>query len=88
MKTITIYTRNVIVVDDQKWQGYREYLIFESKEDAKKIEDINRHLLTKYYKILQTRSKKELEAFKNKLGKNQSKNWIEKEINRILEENK
>ena len=91
MKTITIYTRTVIIrTRFQKWR-YRsefQYFIFEGKKEAKKIDEINKPLRVKYYKILQTRSKKELEAFKNKLGRTHDEQSLKKEINKILEENK
>ena len=90
MKTITIYSRKVL-----ERTGFRQYPYKESKQvsifyggeeiknHSEKID--NARLKIKFNVELQTRSKKELDAYINKLSRTNTDKWIKDQLNNIME---
>lgn len=90
MKQITIYTRKVLQRTGFRQYPYKEVkqvsIIYNGKMYENHSEKIdNTRLKVKFNVELQTRSKKELDAYISKLSRTNTDKWINEQITSILE---
>lgn len=90
MKTITIYSRKVLERTGFRQYPYKEVkqvsIIYNGKMYENHSEKIdNPRLKVKFTIELQTRSKKELDAYISKLSRTNTDKWIKEELLKIME---
>ena len=90
MKTITIYSRKVLERTGFRQYPYKEVkqvsIIYDGEEIKNHSEKIdNARLKIKFNVELQTRSKKALETYINKLSRTNTDKWIKEQLNSIME---
>lgn len=90
MKTITIYSRKVLERTGFRQYPYKEVkqvsIIYGGNEYKNHCEKVgNARLKIKFNVELQTRSKKELDAYINKLSRTNTDKWIKDQLNNIME---
>ena len=90
MKQITIYTRKVLQRTGFRAYPYKEVkqvsIIYDGKlyeNHGEKVD--NPRLKVKFNVELQTRSKKALETYINKLSRTNTDKWIRDQLNKIME---
>ena len=88
MKAITIYKRKILERTGFRKYPYKEITQFtilyngeEIKNHYEKID--NPRLKVKFEKVLETRSKKELENFVSKLGRTDTEKWLKEQLETI-----
>lgn len=88
MKKITIYKRKILERTGFRKYPYKEITQFtilyngeEIKNHYEKID--NPRLKVKFEKVLETRSKKELENFILKLGRTDTEKWLKEQLETI-----
>lgn len=88
MKKITIYKRKILERTGFRKYPYKEITQFtilyngeEIKNHYEKID--NPRLKIKFEKVLETRSKKELENFILKLGRTDTEKWLKEQLETI-----
>ena len=90
MKQLTIYSRKVMQRTGFRAYPYKESkqvsIIYDSNEYKNHCEKIdNPRLKIKFNVELQTRSKKELDAYISKLSRTNTDKWIRDQLNKITE---
>lgn len=90
MKQLTIYSRKVLQRTGFRAYPYKEVkqvsIIYDGNEHKNHSEKIdNARLKIKFTVELQTRNKKELEAYINSLSRTNADKWIKDQLSKIME---
>lgn len=90
MKTVKVYSR--VVLERTRYVKYRFReteeisILYEGKEISNHYGSYdNPKLRIPFKKVLDTRSRKEVEAFIKTLGRTDDDKWLKSELNKILE---
>ena len=89
MKTITIYTRNVLERTGYRKHPYKEAMQYIVTYDGKIFKNHdqsldNPRLKVQFEKVLETRSKKELDKFISHLGKSYDDQDLKYDLNNVI----